>query len=357
MAVRSAESAEQTTFDQGWDSPDEDYEESPQGHDPTSSDSSDPPVKPAEEASSEAKPPEKPAGEVKEVAGGTPPKEESTPPAEGSPTPEEGTDDPTGSDPPQGSEEGAEQSKTVEQELEALKTESAKELSDLRSEVGRLRREKRQPESSPQPKGEEKTKQFDMTAIKANLKPLREADEEFATAIEKSFDAFGEQIKSRDSEIAELKETVGQLSGDSADTQFFREVLKVHPEAKGISESKGFTEWLDKQPSYIQETARNGHSPDDAIHIITSYKSATGKVEKTPAPEPAPEPPQETAEDKARKAARRSTGVLPIRQSNSGVKSASAKTEDSFDAGWDAAESLDDDMNYEDQPQHISFGS
>ena len=193
-----------------------------------------------------------------------------------------------------------------------------------------------------------------MSAIKENLKPLREADEEFATAIEKSFDAFGEEIKSRDSKIDTLEEKLDKLSGENADTQFFREILKVHPDATGISESKEFAGWLDTQPKYIQEAARTGLAPDDAIHIISSYKSATEKAEK-PQPEPAPEPPQETAEDKARKAARRSTGVLPIRQSNSGVKS-TPKKEDSFDTGWDEKEPLDDDMAYGDQPHHIAFG-
>ena len=308
MAVKAAEPAEQTTFDTGWDSPDQDYEESPLGLNPTSAYPSDSPVGKAAEEPSEAKPPEEtPAGEVKEGAGETPPKEEPTPPAEGDPPPKEGADAPTGSDPPKGSEEGT-QPKTVEQQLEALQADSAKELSDLRSEVGRLRREKRQPAPAPPPpKAEEKVQKFDMAAIKENLKPLRETDEEFANAIEKSFDIFGKELKSRDGEIADLKETVNQLSGDSADTQFFREVLKTHPDATGISESKEFTAWLDTQPSYIQDTARTGQSPDDAIHIITSYKSATGKVKtKTPEPEPAPEPTQETAEEKVRKAARRS---------------------------------------------------
>ena len=355
MAAPVAESDEQIKFDESWNAPDEEFEESPQDLDPTSSYPSDSPVEKAEEVPSESKPPETPAGKGEEGAGGTPPKEEPTPPAEGAPPPEEGAEAPTGTDPPKGSDEGTEQPKTVEQQLEALKTASAKELSDLRSEVGRLRREKRQPPATPpQPKAEEKPNQFDMAAIKENLKPLREADEEVASAIEKSFDAFGEQIKSRERKIDALEEKINQLSGDSADTQFFREVLKVHPDATGISESKEFSEWLDKQPNYVQDTARSGQSPDDAIHIITSYKSATAKAEK-PKPEPAPEPPQETAEEKALKAARRSTGVMPIRQSNSGVKS-TPKKKDSFDTGWDDPEPLDDDMAYGDQPHHISFG-
>ena len=85
MASPVAESDEQINFDKSWDSPDEEFEESPQELDPTSSYPSDPPIEKAEEVPSETKPPETPAGEGKEGAGGTTPKEESTPPAEGTP--------------------------------------------------------------------------------------------------------------------------------------------------------------------------------------------------------------------------------------------------------------------------------
>ena len=81
-------------------------------------------------------------------------------------------------------------------------------------------------------------------------------------------------------------------------------------------ESAEFKAWLEKQPSYAQKAAAESSDPNDAIELLSRYKSATEPktVEPPPTPEETVDSEKDASDKKIKEDARKkrlesSTGV------------------------------------------------
>ena len=213
----------------------------------------------------------------------------------------------------------------------------------VKSEVERILGSAKPADKKPQAKAEETkpapTQKLDEDKINKELEGLEGLDPEVAKAVKAIVSPLVGHANKQQEVIDSLRVGASKRDADDAATEELRErintVETAHPGAVALTQTKPFTDWLDKTP-LANRIFTTSDDPKAIIDVISEYKKANPPKEETDTEEEATttQETQTEEEDPKTRVRREAAETITPKKKSSSQPPRALTDDEGFEEGW-----------------------